>query len=81
MVFLGIDTDSFWASMNTGVGGLTDNLGNLTSAIKEAELGLRAFDRLNVIKTPKTTGGNSGYGAGGNLAIDSRILLELTTPE
>lgn len=77
----GIDADSFWNDMSSGVkntGGGFDNLGNsidkTTKAAKKAQLGLRGFDKLNVIKTP--TDGSANGGIGG-LGIGSDILKGL----
>ena len=84
--FFGIDADSFWKEMEKGVsvntGGFNDlskSIGGTADAAKKAQLGLRGFDKLNVIKTPtETKTGGSGGGAGlGGLGIDSRLLDQL----
>lgn len=77
--FFGIDTESFWEGMETPknidwVGGITNDLDKLTESAKKAQLGLRGFDKLNVIKTPSQ--GTTSGGIGG-LGIDERLLNAL----
>lgn len=85
--FFGIDADSFWKDMEKGVsagsGGfdnLSKSIGGTSKAAKQAQLSLRGFDKLNVIKTPTSSGGSGGSGggvSGGGLGISKDILKGL----
>lgn len=68
--FLGIDTDAFWESMESGSSNISANLGSIAESAKSAQKSLRGFDKLNVIKTPTSSGGSGGLGLG----IDNRLL-------
>ena len=72
MSFLGIDTDAFWADMESGSSDIIGNLDGIADSAKKAQTGLRGFDKLNVIKTP-SSGSSNDLGLG----IDSRILNAL----
>lgn len=71
--FLGIDTDAFWESMETGANNAQINFDNLNESIKKVNSGLRSFDKLNAIKTPSSSGSGSSLGMG----IDSNLLKYL----
>jgi len=68
----GIDMDSYWNNMNKNTKNIYKNLDNIGSSASKAVKGLRAFDKLNVINTPSS----SGSGASG-LGISSDILKML----
>lgn len=70
--FFNIDVDSFWESMESGTGNISNNLNGIAEGAKKAQMGLRGFDKLNVIKTPSSSDSN-GLGLG----IDSRLLEAL----
>ena len=76
---LGFNLDEFdyFAGPSDSVQELEDNLGGATagvSKLKKEMSGLRSFDKLNVVSTPKDSGGaGSGAGASG---IDPRIMDE-----
>ena len=74
----GIDADKFWKDMEGGAGKtninldeLQKNLNGTANAAKKAKMGLRGFDKLNVISTPSTASGSGGLG------IDPKILNRL----
>lgn len=77
----GIDANSFWEDMSSGLGTLDDigsGLDSITSSAQKAKLGLRGFDKLNVINTPSegsSASGGSGSGAFGT--IDEGLLKAL----
>ena len=64
------------SSIDMGLDDIGESAGNASKKVKELQLGLRAFDKLNVIKTP--TESKSGTGAGVGLgAVDSDVLNAL----
>lgn len=80
--FLGFDAKSL-AGVTGGIGnvetGFEDAAGaadDLSNAAKEAQKSLRGFDKLNVITTPKTSGGGSGGAGVGGVDPDLLAALE-----
>ena len=71
----GVDTDSFWKSMSAGAIDVSNSFNTMAESAnnaKKAQMGLRGFDKLNVIKTPSSSGGAGGGASFGG--IDSRLL-------
>lgn len=74
---LGIDTDSFWEGISSGNASenleqIQKNLNGIGASAKSAKSGLRGFDKLNVIKTPSSSGAGVG-----NMGISPEILALL----
>ena len=64
------------SEIDMGLDDISESAGNASKKVKELQLGLRAFDKLNVIKTP--TESKNGTGAGIGLGqVDSDVLNAL----
>lgn len=80
---LGIDATKLAKEFGIGMSTIDDGLDDITNgansasdAVKKLQLGLRSFDKLNVIKTPSESksGSGSGTALGG---VDSDVLKSL----
>ena len=66
--FFHIDMDSYWNKLKKNTGGVNTNLNNISKSAKQANKGLRAFDKLNVINSSSSSGvGDIGGGINGAL--------------
>ncbi len=70
----GIDTDSVWNDMKVGTAAVKTNIDGIAKSANKAKMGLRAFDKLNVINTPSSSGGGGGGGASNLGGINSKLL-------
>lgn len=72
-LLIGYDPEEFdfFSATNDSVIDLKENLDGAGASAKKLQSGLRSFDKLNVIKTPSTTGGGVGGGLNG---VDPKIL-------
>lgn len=61
----------FFDETNKSVLDLSSNLGTASDNAKKLQSGLRSFDKLNVIKTPSSSGSGAGVGVG---SLDPKIL-------
>ena len=67
-----MDDFDYFDAAATGAWDLDEGLSSAGASAKKLKQGLRGFDKLNVITTPKA--GGSGGGAGGGLGIDPKIM-------
>lgn len=72
-ILIGYDPDEFdyFSGTNESVIDLKENLDGAGESAKKLQTGLRSFDKLNVIKTPSSSGSGSSSGVNG---IDPEIL-------
>lgn len=66
----------YFGEMDAGLQDITEGFGQAEKAAKKFQMGVRAFDKLNVISSSKDTGGYGGGVGGIGGAIDTRILDE-----
>lgn len=67
------DVSSLTDSFNE-LGGAVGGVGGAADSARKKLLGLRGFDKLNVIKTPSSSGGGGGAGGGAGGAINPKLL-------
>ena len=63
-----------YSDMEDGLEDVSSGFDDVADSAKKAQAGIRAFDELNVINMPDTSGSGSGTGSGGSIDLTDEIL-------